>query len=49
MDLTDAKAFINLVTAEYKRRADLLPEDERIRVTFVLPPCRKARSRSLFQ
>ncbi|PYT27287.1 MAG: hypothetical protein DMG58_20615 [Acidobacteria bacterium] len=28
MDLTHAKAFINLVTAEYKRRADLVPEDE---------------------
>jgi hypothetical protein len=28
MDLTDAKAFITLVAAEYKRRADLLPEDD---------------------
>jgi len=28
MDLTDAKAFINLITAEYKRRADLLPQDD---------------------
>lgn len=28
MDLTDAKAFINLISAEYKRRADLLPEDD---------------------
>jgi hypothetical protein len=28
MDLTDAKAFINLTSAEYKRRADLLPQDD---------------------
>jgi hypothetical protein len=28
MDISDAKAFIDLVNAEYKRRWDLLPEDD---------------------
>jgi len=28
MDLTDAKAFIDLITAEYKRRAESVPQDD---------------------